>query len=138
MAATREEIQKAEDRGIGIMRKVPTERWGDGFVWVRMLSGRERDAYEESLRVDGKADLVNARARFAVLVVADDEGKPLLTEDDAGWLGDKCSLYLDRIFEIGGSLNGLYKRDLEELVKNLESSPSDDSGTSSPEAGAAP
>lgn len=137
MAATREEILAAQDRTTATMRKVPTEGWGDGFVWVRMLSGKERDKYEDGIRVDGKADLTNCRARFAVLVVCDAQGKRLFTDEDADALGEHCCLHLDRIFEIGGSLNGLYKRDLEELIKNLESGPSDDSGSNSPDAGAA-
>jgi len=108
------------------------------IVWVRMLSGKERDAFDDETQKLGKAKLHNARARLAVLLVCDEEGSRIFTDEDADTLGDHCCLYLDRIFEIGGSLNGLYQRDLDESVKNSDSGPSDDSGSNSPDAGAAP
>jgi hypothetical protein len=103
-----------------------------------VITGEERDQFDADTMQEGKANLKNARGRFAALVLCDEQGKRLFTNGDASLLGKKCSLNLDRIFEVGGSLNGLYQRDLEESVKNSASGPSDDFGSNSPDAGAAP
>jgi hypothetical protein len=125
MAANREEVLEAEDLTV---QKVPTPGWGDGHVYVRMMMGDERDQFDADTMQGGKANLKNARGRFAALIMCDEQGKRLFTDADAPLLGKKCSLNLDRIFDVGGSLNGLHQRDLEESVKNSASGPSDDSG----------
>lgn len=139
MTATREQIREAKD--LEAVEKVPTPGWGDGHVYVRSLCGKERDAFDAMLMRGGKRgkiNLDNARAKFAAIVTCDEHGKRIFTDADADWLGDKCARYLDRIFDVGGQLNGIREQDLEDSINFCESGQSDDSGTSSPDAGAAP
>lgn len=91
-------------------------------MFVRRLSGRERDAWEVSLvEIRGKkrvTKLDNVRARFAVLVLCDADGKPVFREQDAELLGDGGCQDLDRVYDIGQNLNGLGDDAKEDIEKN--------------------
>ena len=62
----------------------------DEFVYVREMTGRERDVFEQSLSketiVDGKTEYKRAledfRAKLAVCVLCDQDGNLLLTSKD--------------------------------------------------------
>ena len=106
--------------------------WG-GSVFVRTMTGAERDAFESSMvGAGGVADrLVNLRARFAVLVCCDADGKRIFGQDEASVpLGKKSASALDRIWEAGQSLNRMSDDSIEEAEKNSGSGQSDDSGSS--------
>jgi hypothetical protein len=126
-ALTRDEILKADD--------LPRERvkaWGR-YVYVRALTGEERDAFEESMFTGRGADRVqnaqNIRARLAVLTVVDGEGRRLFGDEDAAALGAKSARELDRIFSAAQRLSGLTADDVEQLVGNSDGARGD--GTSS-------
>ena len=94
--------------------------WG-GDLWVRTLTGTERDAFEQSMvQKKNKPNLNNVRARFAVLTICDEKGERLFTDNDAEALGKKSAAALDRVFEVAQRLNGFSDSDSEELssVKN--------------------
>lgn len=109
------------------------EAWG-GHVYVRELSGAERDAFEvESLtqldRLTGgtgaKATLEQQRraqegirARLAVWCVCDAEGRALFTRDQAEQLGRQSGRALTTIYALAAPLNGLTDADLAELSGN--------------------
>jgi hypothetical protein len=74
----------------------------DGFVYVKTMTGIQKDAFDNSLLVTsgGKRDVVplNARAKFLVHVVCDVDGNQLFTEADVERLGQKSSAILERLW----------------------------------------
>jgi hypothetical protein len=97
--------------------EVPVPEWG-GSVFVRTMSGMERDAFEQSIVDSKKRGLVNVRARLAVQVVCDSTGARIFTDTDADALGKKSGKALDRIFDVAQRLSGIGAKDVEELEKN--------------------
>lgn len=104
---------------------LPTEsvevpEWG-GTIYIRTMSGSDRDAFEQSM-IDGKkssvGNLANIRARLAVKTVCDASGQRLFDDADAEALGTKSAKALDRVFEVAQRLNGLGKKDIEALEGN--------------------
>jgi len=97
---------------------VSVPEWG-GEVYVRTLTGTERDAFEQALSgKKNKPNLDNVRARFAVLTICDENGKRLFSDGDVKALGEKSASALDRVFEVASRLNGFSSEDAEELAKN--------------------
>jgi hypothetical protein len=92
---------------------------GDRFVYVRLVSGTERDAWEE--KNSGKKRLKNIRARFVALVTVDEKGNRLFSDEHAEQLGKKKNGILEQIFQKGLAFNGWSQSDVEELGKNSES-----------------
>ncbi len=74
-----------------------------GFVYVKTMTGAEKDAFDSSLLVTsgGHREVVplNARAKFLVHVICDAEGHKLFTEADVERLGQKSSAVLDRLWK---------------------------------------
>src|SRR5262245_43050975 len=108
-ALTRDAILAADD-----LKRVwvDTPEWGGG-VWVRLLTGTERDKFEsDNVRFSGSGkdrkgepNLANIRARLAVLCCCDEAGKRLFADADAEALGRKAGPVLDRIFDKAAALN---------------------------------
>lgn len=117
------------------MQKVETPEWakaGVECVYVRTLSGFERDLFEEeSLVQQGKTRevmLKNIRARLVILACVDVKGNRVFNKTDAAILGRKSAKVLDRIFSVAQEQSGLRAEDVEELVKKSGAVPSSDSG----------
>jgi hypothetical protein len=91
-------------------------------VFVRELSGREKDAFEAGLfSLKGRKQKVNlddVRARMAVLVCCDEQGKNIFQPEDVEWLTKKSVRPLTRIYNAAKELNDLDDEDEEELLKN--------------------
>ena len=127
MALTRDQILKKRE----LPRvKVAIPEWADtdsadAYVYVRALTGRERDAWEQSLsKGKGKtvtANLENIRAKAAVASCVGDDGARLFEDSDITALGEQASAPLHRIFDEFMKINGLSKEHVEELAG--ESSP---------------
>ena len=80
--------------------------------------------------VDGRArNLVDFRARFAVLVASDGEGNALFTAADIPALTAKSSSALERILLAGMKLNRWTEQDIADLEKNSEGDRPDASGS---------
>jgi|SRR5690554_5882572 len=130
MALSRDDILKASDIET---REVDVPEWG-GKVYVRGLTGSERDAYEASLvQFRGKQrvpDLANARAKLVVRCIVDEEGNRVFTDADANALGKKSGAVLDRLFEVASKLSGLSDKDVDELVGNFDAAQSGGSTSS--------
>lgn len=101
--------------------RVWVEAWG-GAVWVHELSGTERDAYEDSIRIqeDGTRNMANIRARLCVLALRDEHGARLFTDADVAELGEHGSSILDHLFTVAQRLNALSDADITALAKNSE------------------
>ena len=90
-----------------------------GKVFVRGMSGKERDEFEEGLRIrkgkrSGQTDLRNFRARLAVKIIVDGEGQRILTDDDAAIFGQMPAGVLDRIISRCTELSGLAEEEIED------------------------
>ena len=130
----RDQIRNADDLTT-ISEPIPCPEWGDGVaLHVRILSGSERDAFEEaSLVKKGKKrelSLQDARARLVEMAACDPAGKPIFRAGDAKWLTLKNGAVLSRLFAAAMKLNAITEDDIEELVGNSESGPSAVSGSS--------
>ena len=93
--------------------EVPIPEWG-GSVFVRVMSGLERDQWEIAASKDR-----NLRASLAFICLCDSTGKRLFTtsvERDA--LGKKSGAALDRVFDAARSLNFLSEKSKEDIEKN--------------------
>lgn len=94
----------------------------NGHVFVRAMSGVQRDAWEKSL-ITGRGkrravDTANVRARLAVQCLCDDQGVRLFGDDDADVLGHLRVDSLNRIFEVAQRLSGVSDEDVDELGKS--------------------
>lgn len=123
----REQILSAQDLEKEL---VEVKEWG-GAVYVRALTGTERDAFEASM-VDqrGKSrtiNLKNLRARLCALTICDEEGNRLFSDADVEELGKKSAAALTRVFEVAQRLSGLSQEDVEELGKPSEDGPNEGS-----------
>lgn len=121
---TKDEIFGADDLK---REKVDVPEW-NGSVWVRALSGRERDKLETSIiGEDGKRRYDNLRAKLVVLSVVDEEGNRLFAFEDADEVGKKSARAIDRIFTVAQKLSGITPDDVEAMTKNSEPIQGDDS-----------
>ena len=103
-----------------------------GLIFVRGFSGKERDAFEEGLRIRkgkriGQNDLRNFRAKFAVQVIVTKDGERILADDDAAIFGGLHAGVLDRIISRCQELSGTTDEEIEDMGN---ASGSGDSGAS--------
>lgn len=92
--------------------------WG-GIVYIRSMSGTERDEYETGIARDAREKKrTNARARLAAIVCCDESGNRLFTEEDIEALGAHNCGALEMIYTRAMRLNALTAQDIEELQKN--------------------
>ena len=128
---TKESILSADDL---TMEEVEIPEWG-GSVWVKALTGTQRDKYEQSMldmrRVGQKTvvkpTMTNAKAQLAVQCVVDEAGVRLFDNNDARALGDKSACALNTIADVAMRLSGMTEQDLKDLEGNSETAPDDDS-----------
>jgi len=113
------------------------------YVFVRQMTGRERDQFERSLihrfkDVKGKHDydmkLDDFRAKLAVHTVCDSEGLLLFRTNDFEQLSTNMSARrLEKIVNVAQELNAITEEDKEELVKNSEAGQAGNSSSDSVE-----
>ena len=97
-----------------------------GAIWVRGMSGIERDKFEEGLRIRrgrraGQSDLRNFRAQLAVRVIVNEHGERLLNDQDADIFGKLPAGVLDRIIARCTELSGKAAQDVEEMGNDFAS-----------------
>ena len=99
---TKEAILAADDLP---RETVLVPEWG-GDVYVRTMSGTDRDAFEASLlEKDGRME--NVRARLVALTLCDSQGDRLFDDSEIAALGRKSARALDRVFSVAQRLNGI-------------------------------
>jgi hypothetical protein len=112
---TRETILAAQDLPV---KTVAVPEWG-GDVFVRSMTGAERDQYEQALMAartpDGKVNIANVRARLMAFCAVDENGKRLFEDADIEALGAKSAAALDRVFAAASELNGIGAKDVQAL-----------------------
>jgi hypothetical protein len=129
MLLTREAIFAADDL---TKELVNVPEWG-GDVYLRTLTAGERERWEETNLTrkgnDSKVNLINLQASLVALTAVDEAGVHLFTAADIPALNGKSSVALQRLFSKALELNRVGKQDVEELVKNSETTPVEDSPT---------
>jgi hypothetical protein len=119
--------------------RVEVPEWG-GHVFVRTLTGAERDSFENEtvlFRPLGQSgpnmDAMNrTRARLCARAMCDEEGRRIFSDDDVAALSAKSAAALDRVYEVAARLSKIGRQDMEELVKNSASAPGGASCSDSP------
>jgi hypothetical protein len=118
MSLTRDQILGAQD----IERElVPVPEWS-GDVYVQMMSGTDRDAYEVESLLAADKRLVNMRAKLAVRCIVDENGVKLFTQNDVDALGAKSYAALERVVTVAQRINKLTDEEMEKLKGNSEPS----------------
>lgn len=117
MGLSKAKILSAKDVRLA---KVNVPEWG-GDVFVKTLSGTERDAFEDAYS-DQK--MKQFRVRFLVLTLCNDDGERLFTDAERDELGKKSSIVINRLFEKAWEHNAFTTEAVESLGKD---SPSDQS-----------
>ncbi len=101
---TKQDILAANDQDL---RKVEVKEWG-GVIHLRVMSGAERDAYDQAVTKAGGAGAIkNFRAMTVAACACDEAGNLLFTADDVAALGQKSAMALDKLFWIAHDLNAL-------------------------------
>jgi ABC-type ATPase involved in cell division len=124
------------------LEKVKVDLGKGEFVFVRQMTGRERDNFEQSLikeKKNAKGEVVSYdralgdfRAKLAVVTVCDEEGKALFLPDDYSLLSQNMSAKrLEIIVNAAQKLNAISEEDKEALVKNSSAEPEDNSSSDS-------
>lgn len=121
MALSKSKILAAKD--VKLSEAIPVPEWG-GEVFIKTLSGTERDAFEESY---AEQKMKSFRIRFLVLTLADESGERLFGDADVAALGGKNSVVINRLFEKAWSHNAFTNEAVEALGNG---SPTDQSGGS--------
>lgn len=129
---SRDDILGADDLA---REMVAVPEWG-GELYVRCLTGSERDRFEAEMLADPEEDhrkrFLNLRARLVVLAVCDEHNLPLFMLNDVEALGRKSAKVLDRLFSVAQRLSGMTREDVEALTKNSVNVPNDGSGSALP------
>jgi hypothetical protein len=116
-------------------------------LWMRGLTGEERDAYESSRRQvrnmgTPQQELIlindNMRANLIVKCLVDENRERIFTDRQAPALGQKNGKVLDRLFDVAARLSGLTDEEAEQIEGNSEAVQSDGSTSSSRETLDAP
>jgi len=105
---TKEQILAVEDLTV---KKVEVPEWG-GSVFVRMMTGDQRDVFEKK-QTDHPG--VDVRSRLFVMTVSDESGHLLYTEDDMPAIKGKAGAAIDRVFAAAAKHNRITPEDIAEL-----------------------
>ena len=126
-ALKRDDILNVKDIAIEL---VDVPEWG-GQVYVKGMTGLERDAFEGSIvETRGKGtrvNMANVRAKLAAQTLCDENGERLFTDADVKELGKKSASALQRVFEVAQRLSGIGEDAVKELTGELEENPTEDS-----------
>jgi hypothetical protein len=112
-----------------------------GKVWLRTLTGTERDKFEsDNLAFKERAGpefLKDFRSRLLVRTLADSKGQRLYQDGEVAAVAKRSGKVLDRLYDAACRLNGLgqYEGD---AAKNSAGAPGAASSSASPTTSAAP
>lgn len=114
---------------------------GNDYVYVREMTGHERDEYEQALiRVRNNPDgtmtrestFEDFRAKLLVRTLCDKDGNNLLQPTDVATLAHHIKgSWQSKLYDKAQELSKIGKEELERLAKNSADVPSDDSGSDS-------
>jgi hypothetical protein len=116
MTLSRQAILDAPD---AVIEKVSVPEWGDD-IYVRAMSGIERDEFEASVRRNGVMVYTNYRAKLLTRVLVNENGTRIFTDQDARALGKKNAKIINRLFEKAAELSGMSDEEADETEGNSE------------------
>lgn len=112
--------------GKRIYKYVEVPEWGDGYVRIQSLMGKERDAFEKSVQNDPRAKSAkkdadeNLRAKLAAKCIVDEDGNLLFTNSyEVKQLGELPVAGLQRVFNACMALNGISNEDVSDLAEDF-------------------
>ena len=109
----RDKILGAEDLH---REKVEVKEW-DATIYIREMTGGERDAYDASLidksGLPTKEKLKDMRAELVVLTAVDEKGERIFGDDDVALVTRKNAKILDRLADIAQVINKLSEDAIE-------------------------
>lgn len=114
MSLTADEILAASDASL---LKIRVKEWG-GEVFVRVMSVKERDAYERLWIGKRETGVDNFRAEYLARVLCDESGKLLFSRDQIDALSEKSGAVMGKLFDKALKHNNMTDADVEELAKN--------------------
>ena len=109
---TKEAILAADDLPREL---VSVPEWG-GDVFVRTMTGTDRDAFEASL-IGKEGRMENVRARLVSLTLCNEAGERMFDDAEIAALGKKSARALDRVFSVAQRLNGIGTEQVEAAKK---------------------
>ncbi len=136
---TREALLQKDDL------KVEKVELSKGYVFVREMTGHEKDVWEQSMLkqkpsgnknkgVEYETTLEDFRAKLAVVTVCDADGNLLFKPEDAKVLNKMMSATnMERIVTAAQKLNAISEQEKEEILKNSEADQTDSSNSNSVE-----
>ena len=114
----RDDILASEDLPL-VAVDIP--EWGM-TVYVRSMTGTERDLYEVDLMENKdsplKERLHNMRAKLVVLTTVDEDGERVFADEDVEVVGKKSATALNHIVEAAQTLNALTDKEVGEEAEN--------------------
>lgn len=113
------------------VQPIEVPEWG-GTYYVRVLSGKDRESFEEALSAEQR--MKNFRLRFLVLSLCDEDGVRVLTDADIDLLGERNSVVLNRVFEQAWTINAFTKEAVDALGEGSPAAQSGGSSSGSPSA----
>lgn len=111
-------------------KEVEVPEW-EGTVFIKGMTGAERDAFEATNQRNGEQNLTNVRARFLVRCIVNEEGTRIFADQDAAGLGKKSSAAISRLWEAAAELNGTSDEVQAAMEGNSETAPTEDGAASS-------
>ena len=112
---SKEAILESND---GARELVEVPEWG-GSVWIRSMTGTERDRFEDGLTdANGNVSIEGIRARLVCMTACDQDGKRMFADSDASMLGLKSAKALNRLARVAQRLSGLTLEAVEDAKKN--------------------
>jgi hypothetical protein len=120
---------------------VKVDLGNDECVYVRQMTGRERDRFEQSLIKENKnaeggyeKSLEDFRAKLAVCSLCDEQGNAVLKQEDYPLLSQNMSAArLEKIINVAQKINKISEEDKENIVKNSSGDPVANSSSDSVE-----
>lgn len=101
---------------------------GSGDVFIRVISSKERDHWEQGCFGSGKkGQPVSVRSKLVALVVVDESGKRLFSDADFSLIDALESSFVDPVFDEAMRLNKMRKEDIDDLEKNSETAQTSES-----------
>jgi len=110
-----------------VYEDVEVPEWG-GEIRVKGLKSRERDNWEKSRIANkrtGEVSLDNFRASLLCECIVCENLNPIFTQKDVLMLGEKNAAAIDKMFTVAQRLSGLSNKDIEDLQKNSDTTPTD-------------
>lgn len=93
-----------------------------GTVWVRGMTGTERDSWEQTVfaKRKGAKDEVYPYYRASLIVrsVCDDKGARLFSDEDIVRVSEMPADILDDIYDVAARLSGISQEEVDRIEKN--------------------